>query len=57
MAAGRGKRWGLIALVVLAVLITGGIVGFRVAVGVLKGKVVEERAFRRAPSTSTCNRT
>jgi Domain of Unknown Function (DUF748) len=41
MAAGRGKRWGLIALVVLAVLITGGIVGFRVAVGVLKGKAVE----------------
>jgi len=57
MAAGRGKRWGLIALVVLVVLIAGGIVGFRVAVGVLKGKVVEERAFRRAPSTSTCNRT
>ncbi len=41
MAAGRGKRWGLIALVVLAILIVGGIVGFRVAVGVLKGKVVE----------------
>jgi hypothetical protein len=41
MAAGKGKRWGLIALVVLAVLIAGGIVGFRVAVGVLKGKVVE----------------
>jgi len=41
MAAGKGKRWGLIALVVLVVLIAGGIVGFRVAVGVLKGKVVE----------------
>jgi uncharacterized protein involved in outer membrane biogenesis len=41
MAGGRGKRWGLIAVVVLVVLITGGIVGFRVAVGVLKGKVVE----------------
>jgi uncharacterized protein involved in outer membrane biogenesis len=41
MAAGKGKRWGLIALVVLIVLIAGGIVGFRVAVGVLKGKVVE----------------
>lgn len=41
MAAGRGKRWGLIALVVLVVLVTGGIAGFRAAVGVLKGKVVE----------------
>src|SRR6266478_7582567 len=41
MAAGKGQRWGLIALVVLAVLIVGGIVGFRVAVGVLKGKVAE----------------
>lgn len=41
MAAGKGKRWALIALVVLVVLIAGGIVGFRVAVGVLKGKVVE----------------
>src|SRR5229473_3093284 len=35
MAAGKGKRWGLIALVVQAVLITGGIVGFP------KGKVEE----------------
>src|SRR5439155_15948496 len=41
MAAGRGKGWVLIALVVLVVLIAGGIIGFRVAVGVLKGKVVE----------------
>jgi len=41
MAAGKGKRWALIVLVVLVVLIAGGIVGFRVAVGVLKGKVVE----------------
>ena len=41
MATGKGKRWGLIALVVLLVLVAGGIVGFRVAVGVLKGKVVE----------------
>src|SRR5713101_963787 len=41
MAAGKGKRWALIALVVLAVLIAGGIVGFRVAVGALKGKVVD----------------
>lgn len=41
MAAGKRKRWGLIALVGLVVLLAGGIVGFRVAVGVLKGKVVE----------------
>jgi len=32
--------WALIALAVVVVLITGGIVGFRVALGVLKGKVV-----------------
>lgn len=41
MTAGKGKRWGLIALAVLVVLIAGGVVGFRAAVGVLKGKVVE----------------
>lgn len=41
MTVGKGQRWGLIALAVLVVLIVGGIVGFRVAVGVLKGKVVE----------------
>ncbi len=40
MAGGRGRRWGLIALLVLVVLVAGGIVGFRAAVGVLKGKVV-----------------
>ncbi len=33
MAAGKVQLWGLIALVALAVLITGGIVAFRVAVG------------------------
>lgn len=41
MAARKHKRWGLIALVALVVLIGGGIVGFQVAVRVLKGKVVE----------------
>ncbi len=41
MAGGKAKTWGLIALVVLVVLIVGGLVGFRVAVGLLKGKVVE----------------
>ncbi len=41
MASGRVRKWGLIALVVLAILIVGGIVGFRVGLGILKGKVVE----------------
>jgi hypothetical protein len=41
MGTGRGKRWGLVALVVLLILIVGGILGFRMAVGILKGKVVE----------------
>ncbi|HSD50297.1 MAG TPA: DUF748 domain-containing protein [Candidatus Methylomirabilis sp.] len=41
MASGRVRKWGLIALVVLLVLIVGGIVGFRVGIGILKGKVVE----------------
>lgn len=41
MTAGRGRRWGWIALGVLAVLIAGGLVAFRVAIGVLKGRVVE----------------
>jgi len=35
------QTWGLIPLVVLLVLIVGGIVGFRVGIGILKGKVVE----------------
>ena len=37
----KRKRLMLIALAVIVVLIVGGIVGFRVAIGVLKGKVVE----------------
>lgn len=41
MVAGKGKWWGLIALMVLGALIAAGLVGFRFAVGVLKGKVVE----------------
>src|SRR5437870_9091876 len=47
MAAGKGQRWGLIASVVLAVLIVGGIVGFRVAVGVLKRTVTLRRITLR----------
>ena len=41
MVAGKIKRWRLIALVALGALIAAGVVGFRVAVGVLKGNVVE----------------
>jgi hypothetical protein len=42
MAARAGKRWWwLVTLVVLALLVTGGIVGFQVAVGHLQGRVVE----------------
>jgi len=41
MVAGKRKRFTRIALVVVVVLIAGGIVGLRVAVSVLKGKVVE----------------
>jgi hypothetical protein len=37
----KRKRWGLIALLVVVVLIVGGIVGFRVAVSALKGRVLE----------------
>jgi len=41
MIGGKAKTWGLIALVVILALIVGGIIGFRVAAGILKGKVVE----------------
>jgi len=41
MVVGKRKRLTLIALAVIVVLIVGGVVGFRVAVGVLKGTVVE----------------
>jgi hypothetical protein len=41
MVVVRRNRLRLIALAVIVVLIVGGIVGFRVAVGVLKGKVVQ----------------
>jgi uncharacterized protein involved in outer membrane biogenesis len=40
MADGRGWRWGLVSLVALVVLILGCIVGFHVAAGVLKNKVI-----------------
>jgi len=38
---GKHKRLKLIALSIIVVLIVGGIIGFRVAVSVLKGKIVE----------------
>ena len=41
MGTPRTRTWALIALVVLLVLAVGGVVGFRVAVGILKGKVLE----------------
>lgn len=41
MASAKGKRWRLIALVALLVFIVGSAVGFRLAAGVLKGKVAE----------------
>ncbi len=37
----RVRKWGLIVLVVLLVLIVGGIIGLQVGIGILKGKVVE----------------
>ena len=41
MVVGKRKRLTLIALAVIVVLIVGGIIGFHVAVRVLKGKIVE----------------
>ena len=41
MADGRGWRWGLVSLVAVIVLVLGCIVGFEMAVGVLKNKVIQ----------------
>ena len=41
MANWKTKRWGILALIAVLVLIAGGIIGFRIAVGILKGKVVK----------------
>ncbi|MFQ5988607.1 MAG: DUF748 domain-containing protein [Candidatus Methylomirabilales bacterium] len=41
MTKPRARMWGLIGLVALVAIIVGGILAFRTAVGVLKGKVVE----------------
>jgi hypothetical protein len=41
MAGTKGKKWGWIILAMLLVLVVGGAVGYRVAVGTLRDKVVE----------------
>jgi hypothetical protein len=55
MAARAGKRWWwLVTLVVLALLVTGGIVGFQVAVGHLQGRVVEALGPTSEIESRTC---
>ena len=41
MPSAKARRWGLIALAALLLVIGGAVVGFRLAAGLLKGKVVE----------------
>jgi uncharacterized protein involved in outer membrane biogenesis len=41
MARSKTKTWGLIALVAILALIAGGIIGFRIAAGILKDKVMQ----------------
>ncbi|MEK7220804.1 MAG: DUF748 domain-containing protein [candidate division NC10 bacterium] len=41
MASTKTKKWGLIILAAIVLLVVGAIVGFQTAVGLLKGKVVE----------------
>jgi hypothetical protein len=41
MTGSKAKKWGTIALVVVLILGTGGIIGFRTAVGIIKGKLAE----------------
>ncbi len=41
MTVGNGRRWGWIVLGVLALFVAGGIAGFRVAVGVLRDRLIE----------------
>jgi hypothetical protein len=40
MAWGRARTWGIVAFVT-AVLLIGGVVGFRITVGILRDKVVK----------------
>ena len=41
MAISAAKKWGIILLVFILVLIIGGVIGFQVAIGIIKGRVVE----------------
>ena len=41
MPGTKRKKWGWIFLALFLVLVVGGAVGYRIAVGILKGKVVE----------------
>ena len=41
MAWGRARTWGVIAFVAAVLLIGGGVVGFRITVGILRDKVVK----------------
>jgi hypothetical protein len=41
MPGTKRKKWGGICLALFLVLVVGGAVGYRIAVGILKGKVVE----------------
>ena len=41
MASTKTKKWGLIILAAIVLLVVGAVVGFQAAVGLLKGKVVE----------------
>ena len=41
MASTKAKKWALIILAAIVLLVVGAIVGFQAAVGLLKGKVVE----------------
>lgn len=41
MAISAAKKWGIILLVLILVLIVGGVIGFQAAIGIIKGKVVE----------------
>lgn len=41
MTSSKSRKWGIIALVVVLVLCAGGMIGFRTAVGIVKGQVVK----------------
>jgi hypothetical protein len=41
MASSTTRKWGVVALIAVLVLVAGGIVSFWMAVGIIKGKIVE----------------